>query len=76
MDPERHYLPRLLGILDSQHPPEKVRWLYTQITEQQGGDKLQQLHSPNISLSELLGPGKGTKRRPNRICASEDYPSA
>ena len=22
---------------------------------------------------ELLGPGKGTKRRPNRLCASEDY---
>ena len=25
---------------------------------------------------ELLGPGKSTKRRPNRVCASEDYPSA
>ena len=22
---------------------------------------------------ELLGPGKGTKRSPNRICASEGY---
>ena len=22
---------------------------------------------------ELLGPGKGTKRRPNLICASEGY---
>ena len=25
---------------------------------------------------ELLGPGKGTKRRPNRTCASKGYPSA
>ena len=25
--------------------------------------------------SELLGPGKSTNR-PNRVCASEDYPSA
>ena len=25
---------------------------------------------------ELLGPGKGTKRSPNRICASEGYLSA
>ena len=24
---------------------------------------------------ELLGRGKGTKCRPNRVCASEDYPS-
>ena len=41
---ERHYLPnckqaslltRLLGVLDGQHPPEKVRWLYTQKTEWQ-----------------------------------------
>ena len=28
------------------------------------------------SSPELLGPGKSTKRRPNRVCASEDYPSA
>ena len=36
--PERHYLPnckqasllRLLGVLDSHHPPEKVHQLYTQ----------------------------------------------
>ena len=27
-------------------------------------------------LSELFRPGKGTKRRPNRVCASEDYLSA
>ena len=25
---------------------------------------------------ELLGSGKSTKRRPNRVCASEDYLSA
>ena len=41
-----------------------------------GGDKLQQPRLPNTSSSELLGPGKGTKHRPNRVCASEDYPSA
>ena len=68
----------------------KVRRLYTQITEQWGGGKLQQLVQLKLCnlliierqvyvlsfLSELLGPGKGTKRRPNRVCASEDYPSA
>ena len=62
---------RLLGVLDS-HPPEKVHWLYTQITERWGGDKSQQLCSPNTSSPELLRPGDGTKRRPNRVCASED----
>ena len=67
---------RLLGVLDGQHPPEKVHWLYTQKTERQGGDKLQQPRSPNTSSPELLGPGKGTKRRPNPVCVSEDYPSA
>ena len=42
--PERHYLPnckqasllRLLGVLDSHHPPEKGRQRYTQKTERQG----------------------------------------
>ena len=29
-----------------------------------GGDKSQRPHSPNTWSSELLGPGKGTKRRP------------
>ena len=27
-------------------------------------------------LPELLGPGKGTKRRPNQICTSEGFLSA
>ena len=31
-----HCQPRLLGILDSRHPPEKVCQLYTQKTERQG----------------------------------------
>ena len=53
-----------LGGLDRQHLPEKVRWLYTQITEWRGGDKSQQSHAPNTSSPELLGFGKGTKRRP------------
>ena len=48
--PERHYLQnckqaslltKTLGVLDGQHLPEKVHWLYTQKTEWQGGDKLQ-----------------------------------
>ena len=34
-----------------------------------GGHKSQRPHSPNTSSPELLGPGKGTKCRPNRICA-------
>ena len=41
-----------------------------------GGDKPQRLCSPNTSSPELLGPGKGTKRRPNQVCAFEEYPSA
>ena len=49
---------RLLGVLDSQHPPEKVRWLYTQITEWQGGDKSQQPRSPNTLSPELLDLGR------------------
>ena len=28
------------------------------------------------TASRLAGPGKGTKRRPNRVCISEDYSSA
>ena len=76
---ERHYLPNckqasllsLLGVLDSHHPPDKGRQRYTQNTEQQGkaisrSDRAR--HTP-----EPLGPGKGTKRRPNQICASEGY---
>ena len=31
-----HCYPRFLGILNSQHPPEKMRRLYTQKTKQQG----------------------------------------
>ena len=40
-----------------------------------GGDKSQRLRSPNTWSPELLGSGKGTKRRHNRVCASEDYPT-
>ena len=83
--PERHYLQNCKQAslltktswgLDGQHLTEKVRWLYTQNTEQRGGDKSQQLRLPNTSSPELLGPGKGTKCRPNRVCTSEDYLSA
>ena len=38
-----------------------------------GGDTSQRLHLPNTSSPELLGPGKGKKRKPNQVCASEDY---
>ena len=41
-----------------------------------GGDKSQQPRLLNTWSPELLGPRKGTKRRPNRVCASEDYRSA
>ena len=34
---------------------------------------LGRVHSPSWSL-ELLGPGKGTKCRPNRVCAFVEYP--
>ena len=38
-----------------------------------GGDKSQGPCSPNTWSPELLGPGKGTKFRPNRVCVSEEY---
>ena len=47
--------------------------MYTQISKRRGGDKYQQLRSPNTSSPELLGPGKGTKRRPIRVCAFVEY---
>ena len=37
---------------------------------------LERVPLPSIWLPELLRPGKGTKLRPNRVCASEDYLSA
>ena len=40
------------------------------------GDKSQPPRSPSTSSPKLLGAEKGTKRRPNGVCASEDYPSA
>ena len=77
--PERLYLPnckqafllRLLGVLDSPHLPGKGRQRYTQKTEQQGEaiSRSDRARQP----PELLGPGKGAKGRPNRICASEGY---
>ena len=38
-----------------------------------GSDKSQRPPSPNTQSPELLGPGKGTKWRPNWVCTSEDY---
>ena len=69
-----HQAPRKAAPLRKELP-EKVRRFYTPITEWQGGDKSQHWRPPNTS-PELLGSGKNTKRRPNRVCASEDYPSA
>ena len=40
-----------------------------------GGNKSQQPRSPSTWSSELLRPGKGTKRRPDRVCTFEEYPS-
>ena len=81
--PERLYLPNCKQAslltktswgLDSHLLPDTGRQRDTQNTEEQGkaisrSDRAR--HTP-----ELLGPGKGTKRRPNRICASEGYLSA
>ena len=40
-----------------------------------GGGKSQQPCSPSPWSPELLGHGKGTKRRSNRVCAFVEYPS-
>ena len=63
-------LTRLLGVLDSHHLPDKGRQQYTHKTEQQEKAISRSDRWPN---TELLGPGKSTKRRPNRICISEGY---
>ena len=42
------------------------------IGRDRGIDTSQRLHSPNTWSPELLGPGKGIKRRPNRVCAFEE----
>ena len=39
-----------------------------------GGDKLQRPCSPSTWSSELLGLGKGTKRRPIQVCAFMENP--
>ena len=65
---------RLLGVLGSHHLPEKGSQRYTQKTGQQGKAISRSDHARQTP--ELLGPGKGRKRRPNRICASEDYLTA
>ena len=44
-------------------------------TRDEGGDKSQRPCSPNTWSPELLGPGKGTKHRPNQVCASVEYPN-
>ena len=62
---------RLLGVLDSHHLPDKGRLRYTQKTEHQG--KAISHSDCARQTPELLGPGKGAKGRPNRICASEGY---
>ena len=38
-----------------------------------GGDKSQRPRSPSTWSPELLGPGKGTKRRPNLVCTFVEY---
>ena len=43
-----------------------------------GGDRTHSppgaVRSPSSWLPELLGPGKGTKHRPSRVCAPVEYP--
>ena len=55
--------------------PVKACQLYTQKTSGRdgGGDKSQGPHMPNNWSPELLRPGKSTKRRPNQVCAFEEY---
>ena len=40
----------------------------------EGGSNSQRPHSPSTWSPELLRPGKGTKRRPSRVCAFVEYP--
>ena len=60
--------------LDTFHPVKACQ-LYTQKTSgrEGGGDKSQGPHMPNNWSPELLRPGKSTKRRPNQVCAFEEY---
>ena len=67
---------RLLGMLDSHHLPHKGRQWSTQKTEQQRQKRQQVAVIVLAKTPELLGPGKCTKRIPNRICASEGYLSS
>ena len=60
--------------------PQKARPLYTQKTEQLGQRRRRDApptrgwpRLPSTWSPELLGPGKGTKRRPNRVCAFGEY---
>ena len=76
--PLRGSQPEISSPEETNGTPEKVRRLYTQKTERQGwgGDKSQRPCSPSTWSPELLGPWKGTKRRPNRVCTFEEYPSS
>ena len=73
-DPERLYLPkckqasllRLLGVLDSHHLPQKGSQRSTQKTAAEA-EKATSHSDRARQTPELLGPGKGTKRSPNRI---------
>ena len=40
-----------------------------------GGNNSQRPHSPSTWSHELLGPGKGTKCRPNWVCTFVEYPT-
>ena len=66
---------------ETQGTSEKACPLYTQKSKQLGQGRQQdtasnwgRLRLPSTWSLELLGPGKGTKRRPNQVCAFVEYP--
>ena len=67
---------RLLAVLDSHHLPYGGRQRSTQKAEQQRQKRSQARGDRARQTPELLRPGKGTKRSPSRICASEGCLSA
>ena len=65
---------------DTHGTPENARPLYTQKTERLGrrrqedaASNLGRPCSPSTWSPERLRPGKGTKRRPHRVCAFVEY---
>ena len=64
---------RLLGVLDSHHPPEKERQRNTQKTEQQGKAIVAAIALAKLLSYSDLGRAQNAA---NQICASEGFLSA